>query len=178
MVLNLLGAESNAYFYIAWALSNVLFTIPAFTSLSLFAEGSHNEKKLAGDVRRSLKLILSLLIPAIIIVFFLGDKILLFGKAYSENAIKLLQILAVSALPVSINHIYFSIKRVEIRMKSVVGLTAFVAVATLALSYFLLPKVGIIGAGVSWLVTQSIAAVVAISILFPRHHRPTLSKVD
>lgn len=150
MVVNLLGAEPTAYFYIGWAIANILFMIPLAASLSLFAEGSHDEQKLAGNVTRSLKLILLLVVPAIIIFFLAGDKILLlFGTAYSENATRLLWVLAVSALPVSVNYIYFSIKRVEVRMKSVVGLSAFIAVATLALSFFLLPRMASSGPGLA-----------------------------
>lgn len=161
MVINILGAESNAHFYIGWAISGILFMIPMATSFSLFAEGSHNNEQLGREIRRSLKLILVILIPAVVIVLLLGDKILLFfGKEYSENATRLLWILAISALPFSINSIYFTIKRVEMDMKSVIGLNAFIAIVTMALSYVLLPRIGIIGAGISWLVAQSITAVI------------------
>ena len=162
MVVNILGAESNAYFYIGWAISGTLFMIPVMTSFSLFAEGSHNEERLGREIRRSLKLILVILIPAVIMVLLLGDNILLFfGSAYSENTTRLLRILAISAFPLSINYVYFTMKRVEMDMKSVIGLNAFIAVVTMALSYILLPRIGIIGAGISWLVAQGITAVIA-----------------
>ena len=178
MVVNLLGAESNAYFYIGWTLGYLLFSIPITISLSLFAEGSHNEAKLAGEVRRSLKFML-LLIPVIIMVFLLGDKILLlFGKAYSENATELLRILAVSSIPVGLNHIYFTMRRVQKRMKGVVGLSAFIAVITMVLSYLLLPRMGILGVGVAWLIPQIMVAVVATSTLFRYHHQRSLINID
>ena len=41
MVVNLLGAEQNAYFYVAWVIGGLLFAIPAAVSRSLFAEGAH-----------------------------------------------------------------------------------------------------------------------------------------
>lgn len=161
IVLNLLGAEQNAYFYIAWTIGNVLLMVPVATSLSLFAEGSHNENQLSRQVKQSLKLILLILVPAIIVIFLLGEKILLlFGTAYSENATKLLWFLALSALPASINYVYFSMKRVEMRMKSVIALTATIAVTTLALSYVLLPRIGITGAGIAWLASHGTAALI------------------
>jgi len=74
------------------------------------------------------------------------DKILLlFGKACSENATRLLQILALSALPLSINYTYFSMKRVEMQMRNVVGLSLLIAVVTLVLSYVLLPQIALVG---------------------------------
>lgn len=159
MVVNLLGAEANAYFYIGWSIGGILSLVPMAISFSLFAEGSHSEEKLKQEVKRSLRLILLILIPAIPIILLLGGKILLlFGKTYAENATKLLWIVALSALPLSLNYIYFSIKRVEMKLKGVVGLSGFIAIATLALAYVLLPQIGILGAGVAWLVSQGIAA--------------------
>lgn len=166
MVVNLLGGESNAYFYIGWAVASILFVIPVATSFSLFAEGSHNQERLIRDIVRSLKIIIVLLVPVIILVILLGEKILLvFGRAYSENAIRLLQISAASALPVGINHIFFTIKRVEMKMKSVVGASAFVAVLTLTLSWFLLPRMDIWGAGIAWAVSNGLVALVALPVI-------------
>jgi len=163
MVVNLVGAEANAYFYVAWAIANVLFTIPLGTSLSLFAEGSYEEQRLGQDTRRSLKLAFTLAIPAIVLIFLIGDKLLLiFGPAYAENATKLLRILALSLMPVSLNAIYFGVKRVEMKMKSVIGLTAFIAVATLVPSWVLLPQMGILGVGVAWLSSQGVVALAII----------------
>lgn len=163
IVVNMLGAEKNAYFYIGWAVGSILIFIPTATSLSLFAEGSHAEEQLGQEVKKSLKFILLILIPAILILLLLGDKILLlFGEAYSQNATRLLWIVALSALPLSINQVYFSIRRVEKRMKGVIGLSACIAIVTLALSYILLPQMGIIGAGISWLIAQSLVAVVIV----------------
>lgn len=169
LVVNLLGAEQNAYFYIGLGVAGIVFMVPMAASLSLFAEGSYEEEKLSYEVRRSLKLILVLIVPAIVILLLLGDKILLlFGRAYSENATKLLWILALSALPLSLNHIYFSIKRVEKRMKSVIGLTVFIALATLGISYLLLPHMGILGAGVAWISSQGVAALMTLLYLWRR----------
>ena len=171
MVVNFLGAKSNAYFYIGWAIANIVYMIPLTVSLSLFAEGSHDEQKLARNATGSLKLVLLLIVPAIIALFLAGDKILLiFGAAYSENATRLLWVLAISALPVSVNYIYSSIKRVEKRMKSVIGLSVFTAVTTLTLTFVLLPRMGILGAGVSYLVAQAIPASGISLWLFKRYH--------
>lgn len=157
MVLNFLGAESNAYFYIGWAVGNILLMVPQVTSLSLFAEGSDNAKRLWQGVRSSLKLIFIILIPAIIVIFLVGDKILLlFGEAYAENATKLLWVLAISALPLSLNQVYFAVKRVQLRMRRVIELSALSMITILALSYFLLPQMGILGAGLAWLAGRSI----------------------
>lgn len=163
MVINFLGAEANAYFFIAWGVAGLLSTIVMATSYSLFAEGSYDEAKLGQNIRRSLKLVLTLLIPAIILVFLIGGKVLLlFGRAYSENATTLLWILAASALPLSINYIYFGVKRVQKKMKNVIWLSALIAVGTLGLSWVLLPRMGILGVGIASLISQGIAALIIV----------------
>jgi O-antigen/teichoic acid export membrane protein len=159
MVVNILGADQNAYFYIGWSVASIIFIIPAAVSQSLFAEGSHSQEQLGREVRRCLKISLVLIVPALIILLILGNKILwLFGRVYSENTTRLIWIIAPSVLPMSINYIFLSIRRVEKRMKSAVVLSAFIAVVTLVLSYILLPGLGILGAGLAWLAGQTGAA--------------------
>jgi O-antigen/teichoic acid export membrane protein len=95
-----------------------------------------------------------------LIIFLVGDKIMLiFGRDYSENATTLLQILTLSLIPLSLNAIYFGIKRVQMQMKGVITLSAFIAVATLVLSWILLPRLGIMGAGWAWLASQGLVAI-------------------
>jgi len=151
MVIGLLGAEQNAYFYMAYGvISNAVFLIPAGISLSLFAEGSKDEAKLGDYVKKSLKFSFLILVPLIILVFLVGDKILLlFGKAYSAEATRLLQVLALSALPGTVNAIYFYKKRVEKKMKIVISLTVLSVIIIVGLSYYLLPTMGIMGAGIA-----------------------------
>jgi len=163
MVVNILGAEQNAYYYIGWSAASIIFIIPASISQSLFAEGSHSQDKLGQEVRKCLKISLVLILPALILLVTLGDKILwLFGRAYSENTTSLIWVLAPSVLPMSINYIYLSIRRVEKRMKSVVILSAFIAAVTLGLSYVLLPGMGILGTGLAWLAGQTGAALFVV----------------
>ena len=56
LLLNILGAETTAYFYIAWTLSSVLLTVPGSVSKSLFAEGSFSTEKFRKNVFKSVKL--------------------------------------------------------------------------------------------------------------------------
>ncbi len=170
MVLNILGAELNAYFFIAWAIGSVLATIPLATSMSLFAEGSYDEQRLGADTWRSLKLTFLIIVPAAILILIIADKLLLlFGASYSEEGTMLLRILVVSAFPIAINYIYLSMKRVEKKLAVLIELSAFIAMATLALSYVLLPRMGINGVGIAWLGSQGVVAVgIVISFLLRR----------
>jgi len=166
MVANVLGGEANAYFYVSWAMASLLFAIPLATSTSLFAEGSHQEEMLTRDARRSLKLIVTLLLPAIAVMLAAGDKLLLiFGEEYSVEGAKLLCILAPSAIPVSVNLVYLGTARVKKRLKDVVLVAAAVALSTLGLSYVLIPHLGVLGPGVGWLVAHTVVALAVLTRL-------------
>ena len=165
MVVNTLGAEMNAYFYIAWAIAAVLFMIPSSISLSLFAEGSYERGLLRANTMKSLKLCLIILIPAILLIFIIGDKLLLlFGQAYSQSATTLLWLLALSTLPLTINYIFLSIKRVQKDIRGIIIISVAITVIALSLSYFLMGKMGILGVGIGWTIGQTIVALVVGSI--------------
>jgi len=158
MVVNILGAEQNAYFFISWRTAGLLNVAGVAISFSLFAEGSYEEEKLRQNLRRSFKFILLLLVPFIFIILLVGDKILLaFGQVYSKEATNLLRLLALSSFPLSLNFIYFSKKRVEKNIKPVILLVGLIAGGTLGLSATLLPWLGILGVGVAWLLSQGVA---------------------
>jgi len=163
MVVNLLGAEQNAYFYIAWMIASLLSAIPSAVSQSLFAEGSHFEGKLRENVVKSLKFSFLLLVPAVIVLVLVGKWLLLaFGQSYSSNALHLLWILSLSSLPLAVNSLYTSILRVKSRLKELIAICGFIAVAVLLASYLLMPATGMVGIGYAWLGAQ---AAVAIYIL-------------
>jgi O-antigen/teichoic acid export membrane protein len=160
MVVSRLGAEANAYFYIAWAIANVLFAVPLATSVTLLAEGAHDDAMLASDAKRTIALTLSVIIPLVILLAVAGDKVLsVFNPAYAENAFDLLRLLSISAVPLSVNFVYFGVLRVRMRMWPVVLLSGFIAFSTLVAGWFLLPRMDILGPGVAWFSSQGLAAV-------------------
>jgi len=166
MVVSRIGAESGAYFYISWAIASIILLIPPALSLSLFAEGKNNLSRLSNNVTQSLKLTILLVCPAVALCFPLGEKVLsLFGQGYSVNGTHLLWLLATAALPASINQVYFSVQRVRERMRYMVAINVFISLVTLILSYLLLPRMGIVGVGISYLIAQTIPAAV-VSVWF------------
>jgi len=93
------------------------------------------------------------------VVVLVADKLLLlFGSTYSQDAATLLRIMAISTLPLAINAVYIATKRVEKRLRAIIGFTVFVAVSALGLAYLLLPSMGINGAGIAYLISDGIGA--------------------
>ena len=175
MIVNLLGAEQNAYFYVAWMMAGLLFAIPGAVSQSLFAEGSHLEDQLGVNVRRSFRFIFLLLIPAIILLLLVGKwLLLLFGESYSENALTLLRILVLSGIFVGVNSVYYTILRVGGRIRELVALSGFITLAVLVVSYFITPATGIIGVGYAWIGAQGLIAMYVTLAIGPRYIKERL----
>lgn len=163
IVVNMLGAEANAYFYIGWALSNVIVIIPTSVTTSMFAEGSFNESQLKTHILRSLKMIFLLLIPAVLVILLLADKLLLlFGTQYSGNSTELVRIMALAVFPLTVNIIYLNIKRVQKDLKMIVCMPAIIAFISILLALILLPRIGFNGAGIAWLTAQGCCALVIV----------------
>lgn len=160
VVLNVLGKNQTAYFYIAWNLNNVILQVLSSVTINLFAEGSHEQERLKEYVRKSLKLMALILMPTVALVLLLGDKLLLaFGEEYSQNATHLLWLLTLACVPASVNYTYFAVMRVGTQMRGIVAMTLFVAIVTLGSSPFLLSHMGLVGVGVGWLASQGVVAI-------------------
>lgn len=166
MIVNLLSGQQNAYFYIAWTIASILFSIPFAASQSLFAEGSHFENELRIHANKAIRFALVLLVPAIILVVVLGKwLLLLFGSSYSSNALTLLWILCSSSIFVGMNSIYYTILLVRHRIRELLVLRGLITIAVLVTSALIMPEMGIVGIGYAWLGAQALVSIyVALAI--------------
>ena len=163
LITNLIGAEFSAYFYMDMMIVSLLYIIPTATSQSLFAEGSYSETELKVQLKKALKIISIIIIPAIIITSLLGNYILLaFGKKYSNEGFILLRLLSISGIFFSINAIGFAILNIKHKIKLMILLDLLIATVILTLSVILLKMnlFGVVGVGISWIVGQGIISVI------------------
>lgn len=157
MVLNALGAENAAHYYIAFAIANLLFMIPQAVSTSLFVEGSHGEELKKSTIKSLLAIIL-LLIPSVIFLYFFGSLLLsLIGYAAGT---KLLRILLLACFFVAVCNIFLSIKRVQKDVRGLIMISGLIFVLLITLSYFFMLEFGIEGVGYAWIAGYGIAAFV------------------
>lgn len=166
LIVNRLGAEDNAYFYMSSMIAGLLFIIPGAVSTSLFAEGSHFEDQLERNVRRSYKFIFILLIPAVVLLLLCGKWLLMaFGPDYSENGLLLLRVLAISSIFTGINSVYTTILLVKRRLRELIALVGFTSVSLLIAIYFLTPTTGIVGVGYAMIAANGIVSAYVIIAL-------------
>jgi len=179
IIVNLMSAEQNAYFYVAWMMAGLIQAIPLAVSASLFAEGSHSEEALVANARRSFRFIILLLVPAIILLVALGKwLLLLFGENYSSNALTLLWILGFSGLFTAVNDVYYSILRVRGRIRELFVIRALISIAVLVSSSLIAPKIGIVGIGYAWISAQALASVYVLLIVRVRYRAIKVRRSD
>ncbi len=174
VVLGVLGAQLNAYFYIAWAIAIKLTIIPSAIFNSLFAEGSNDEASIRANTTKSIKFTLLLLLPLILVILVISDwLLLLFGREYSDNAAQLLRILVAGIVPWGINYLYISIERVRKNTKGIIVVTAAATGLSLGLSYLLMVNLGLAGVGVGYVAGQTVVAI-PVAVHLWRRSRPPL----
>jgi len=160
LITNSIGAKFSVYFYIDMMIANLLYIIPMATSQSLFAEGSYRERDLKIQLKKAIKIISLILVPAILVTFLFGKYILLaFGKEYSSEGVIFLQILAISGIFLSINYIGNSIFFIKHRIKLIILVNFIGASIILSLSIMLIHQ-NLLGIGVGWVMGQGTISVI------------------
>jgi O-antigen/teichoic acid export membrane protein len=149
------GAKFSEYFYMAMMIANLLYVIPSATSQALFAEGSYSETELKVYLKKAIKIISIIIIPAIIVTFLFGNYILLaFGKEYSDEGFILLKLLSISGIFVSINTIGSVILSIKHKIKLMILLNLINTTVILSISIILIKMnlFGVVGIGIGWTV--------------------------
>ena len=167
LVSNVLGPADVAYFYIAWVLANLLFIIPGSIFTSVLAEGSRWRPGLRGNALDGLFLSFAILLPCVVVAFVAGGWLLEAIKPSFAAGIPLLNVLAASSFFVAMNALYSAVRRVEKRMRPVVGLYAGTTFAALILGWpLLVTSRDIVGAGLAFAIAQGGGAAYAVWSLF------------
>ncbi|GBF33916.1 oligosaccharide repeat unit transporter [Desulfocucumis palustris] len=167
MVLNIVGPENSAYFYVSWMMTMVLSVIPNGISQSLLAEGSHDPKKLGRDGRKVLLLSLGISIPAVGAMVLLGGWLLhFFGPGYSEKGTTVLIYLAIAVIPQCINTLYITVNQVKKQIYLIIAQTSFLSIVALGVGYFWLGRVGLPGIGMAYLTAHLVLSILVFRPLW------------
>lgn len=167
IVLNLLGAEDAALYFIAFAVGNLVLIIPDAMTTSFFVEGSHGVKIKKAAVR-TLTVTFTILVPAVLFIFFFGYYLLgLFGQNYLA-AFDLLKIIALSAFFVSIYNLFIPIQNIRLQVRGILVINLIRFILLLGFSYMFICWCGLVGAGYAWLGTYLILAIGLIGLVIIR----------
>lgn len=160
MIVDLISVESSAYFFISITVAGLLYGISQSTSFSLLAQPSEGEK-LLNNVIKMIRFNLFLLIPGFLLFVFFGKFVLsLFNPTYAEHATATLIILAAASIPLSLNTIFSTVRNSQKRVMSMIKVNGAITGMTLIFSMPLMKMAGIEGAAISYLVANTIVAMV------------------
>jgi O-antigen/teichoic acid export membrane protein/aminoglycoside phosphotransferase len=159
LVLNVLGPDANAYFYVSWLVAYSLYLISSSMGMSMLAEASLEPSEVHGLWRRTIRESARLVVPGALLVTVGAPVILGFmGGSYSAEGVTLLRLLALSAIPFVVVDAHVAAARARNRMRVVVGTYASLCGLVVGLGVPLMSLIGVVGAGVAWLAAQSSVA--------------------
>jgi O-antigen/teichoic acid export membrane protein len=169
IILNKLGAAAAGYYYLAYMMANVLFSIAYAVSQSLFAEGSYGERELIQLAKRALLFLAATVIPASIILGGAGPFVLdIFGKTYGSNARDVVMILAATGPFLAINVLGNVILSIEKKLKTL-SVVSFIYAAFICVFAYLWATKGLAWIAFSWLAGNILSAALIFSIIIFQH---------
>jgi O-antigen/teichoic acid export membrane protein len=156
IVLARLGAELAAAYTVVWAVAWALYRVTDGVGRSIGAvEPARIEQAHRAVVRRSLRLV----VPAAVLIALTAPLVLsVFGEHYADSGATALVLAALSAVPNVVTAAAVSTARMRRRTGVVVGVPAALALLVVAISWLLIPRLGITAVGVAWFVAQVVVA--------------------
>ena len=163
LVMSTLGATANGSFYIAGIITSGAVTVGLNFSTGLMVEGSASPDRLAQLVRGVLRRVALTMVPGTI-VLILGARLIarIYGASDAAHTATLLQVLAFSLVPVSIQGMAFSIDRIHGKPGRAALGQLVLCVLSLGGSWLLLGRYGVVGVAIACVGADIVVALVRV----------------
>ncbi|MEU4211229.1 lipopolysaccharide biosynthesis protein [Streptomyces sp. NPDC026206] len=156
------GSADNAYFYITSTIAGTVNLLAINMGASLTVEGSHDPARLAENCRAALRRMAKIMVPVCVLLFLLAPYILgVFGRGYADAATPLLRWFAVGAALRVVMEVYFAVLRAQSRTAGLAYLQGLLCALVLGLTLVLLPRMGLMGAGVAEICSLTVISAIA-----------------
>jgi O-antigen/teichoic acid export membrane protein len=166
LVVNIKGAREGAYFFVPWTVSTALRLIAQNMATSMTVEAGFDEAQWRTHLRRAAIGIFRLLVPTVAVLLVLAHPLLsVFGAEYARAGTGALRLLALGTLPHAVSMLGLGLARIRHNGRFIAVVQTTDAATMLVLSAILIPSMGFAGAGVAWLVAQTVAAVMSTTAL-------------
>lgn len=167
IIIHKIGPENAAYYYMAFTIASVLYTVAYAASQSAFAEGSHDESSMRQHIIKAAKIIGVVLLPAAAVTAIFSNVLLsIFGSEYQQGA-TLLRLFALSALPVAVYSVLGVIFKITKNLRGIVVMNVAYIVVIIFVSYTFITHAGINAVGWAWLFGNVVAACIGLRYLIP-----------
>jgi O-antigen/teichoic acid export membrane protein len=173
VVITILGSVRAGWFSITWQMGGLCFMISPSVCATLLAEGSLRPDQLMAKTRAAVVLSSGLLAVPLLVYIFGGHFVLgLFGHSYAEHGTALLTILVISSIPDLITNVAVARFRVQDRLAASAVVNGLIAVVSLSGAIWLMPHLGINGAGWAWAGGEVAGCFALLGITAARGFRP------
>lgn len=164
LVIARVGAGESATFQLTWVLAYALYLVSINLGSSLVVETASDQSALWSEVRRVRRHLLLLLFPVVLVLVIGAPVVLtLFGSHYAAQGVTTLRLLATSALPFIVSATAVSACRSLKRTRAGCVLNAALFSVVTALSWALLPVLGIEGVAIGWCAAQGSVALIVLA---------------
>jgi O-antigen/teichoic acid export membrane protein len=154
-----LGGVANGRFYVAYAIANALELVAYNFGVSLTVESSRNPSRLAVYTQQILRRGFLLFTPGVMLLSLAAPLLLkVFGDGYAQTSATLLRVLLLAVLPKLLVAIFVAVSRVRKRVGRIIVVQAVTSTLVLSLSLALVGRLGILGVGVAYLISQTAVA--------------------
>ncbi|HKU18058.1 MAG TPA: phosphotransferase [Candidatus Saccharimonadales bacterium] len=178
LIIRDIGSAAAAFFSMAWTMANLLYVVPSAATQSLLAESSHDPQQKSTNVRRTVKLLGVILLPAVALAVLVAPYLLrIFGEQYATGSTTIFQLLAVSTIFIAINTVRNTSLNIEHRSSGIVLAQASATVVTLGSAPLLL-RFGLRGVGVAMLLGMVASNICHYFIYRYNKHHPKALPTD
>lgn len=166
IILHLLGAEKNGLLAIAWYGCAFVAVIPNSAMSVLLVYGSNDLKNLGRHLYFAMAVGLTLLTPVVLVILVFAPWLLsFFGQQY-ESATLLLRLLILGSIPLTVNGLYLTLKRIHKQIALLNLLASIQTAVIVGLCYFLVISWGLDGLGLGWLIGQTLCMFLVLLFLW------------
>lgn len=159
-----LDPKYSAYYYMAFTIATLLYTVAYSSMQSVFAESSHVEEHLKQHLFKAGKVLGGIMVPSIIVLIAVAPYILLtFGDSYRDNGTALLRLFSLSALFVAVYSALGTVFKVMHATLSLLLMNIAYTATILFISYSLIVRNGLVVVGWAWLLGNFVAIVVGLT---------------
>jgi O-antigen/teichoic acid export membrane protein len=172
LVVVLLGARMNAYFYVPFTLILAFDQLFMSVAWSLTTEGARDPERARQSARRAIGWLLRLQLPASLAIVALAPLILrIFGPEYVEHGTLVLRLLAGASSLRAVVSLYGAVARLQGHGGRILALSAGSATSLIGAVALLGSSYGLTGVAIGWLATWGLIAVLCAAPLRAFSHR-------
>jgi O-antigen/teichoic acid export membrane protein len=159
LVASEVGSVANAYFYSAWIVGSSFEYVLSSIAVSLVVEGANDRARASWAARRGAAIAAAVLLPAITLTLVAAPTVLRFvGSQYAASGTVVLRLVALAVLPRAVISLTVATARIRKDVRTMTTVQVAGAVLTIGSAAWLLPSMGLTGAGIAYAGAQGIVA--------------------